>query len=77
MVKEKPEEIAKSVKAVRDIDGEMPVYCGAGVETAEEINQARKEFGVQGALAATGFTKAPKFNGDFARALESVLGAIE
>jgi triosephosphate isomerase len=77
IVNEKPEEITKAVEAVKAIDQSLPVYCGACVETAEEINKARKDLGAQGALAATGFTKAPKFNGDFSLALESVLSAVD
>jgi triosephosphate isomerase len=76
MVEKKPGEIIQAVKAVHSVNQKIPVYCGAGVEKAEEIKKAVKEFGAQGALAATGFTKAPAFEGDYLKALESVFKAF-
>ena len=76
MVEHKPTEIIQAVKAVHAVDRKIPVYCGAGVEKAEEIKKAVFEFGAQGALAATGFTKAPAFEGDYLAALESVFKAF-
>lgn len=75
MVKERPDEIRAGVAAVQQIVPRVPVYCGAGVETAEDILKAI-EMGAQGALAATGFTKAPRYEGDFSKAVEDVLKAL-
>lgn len=70
IVKEKPEEIEKAVQAVKKINPHIRVYCGAGIETKEDLIKAKK-LGASGFLAATAFTKAPLFGGDYVMALES------
>lgn len=57
IVKEKPDMIQHSVQAVHEINAAIPVYCGAGVETAEEILTVIRECGAIGSLAASAFAK--------------------
>ncbi|MBI2877509.1 MAG: hypothetical protein HYY20_11555 [Candidatus Tectomicrobia bacterium] len=57
IVKEKPDIIRQSVQAVHEVNEAIPVYCGAGVETAEEILTAIRECGAAGSLAASAFAK--------------------
>lgn len=57
IVKEKPAIIRQSVQVVELINPGIPVYCGAGVETAQEILTAIQECGAVGGLAASAFAK--------------------
>lgn len=75
MVESQPREIEKAVKVVSKINKKIPVYCGAGVQ-GEEIAEAIKQFGVQGALIATYCTKAPDFKGDYSKALDLILKSL-
>jgi len=75
MVQEKPQEIKETVQLVHSVDNQIPVYCGAGVQGAD-VAQAIKEFGVQGALVATYCTKAPEFQGDYEKAIETILKSL-
>jgi len=70
IVKEKPDEIERAVQAVKKVNPHIRVYCGAGIETKEDLIKAKK-LGASGFLAATAFTKAPLFGGDYIMALES------
>ncbi|HIG95323.1 TPA: hypothetical protein HA249_00325 [Candidatus Woesearchaeota archaeon] len=70
IVKEKPDEIERAVQAVKKVNPHIRVYCGAGIETKEDLVKAKK-LGASGFLAATAFTKAPLFGGDYVMALES------
>lgn len=72
MVKEKKEELRKALTAVKEIHPAIPVYAGAGIEEADDVVEFLK-MGGAGVLAATAFTKAPKYEGDYARAVEDVL----
>lgn len=72
MIKEKKDELAKALDTVKKINPAIPVYAGAGVEEADEVVEFLKMGGI-GVLAATAFTKAPKYEGDYARAVEEVL----
>lgn len=55
IVQQKPEIIRETVAGVRKINPVLPVYCGAGVETAQDIITAIKECGAAGSLAASAF----------------------
>jgi triosephosphate isomerase len=55
IVREKPEIIKDTVAAVNQINPSLPVYCGAGVETAQDIITAIRDCGAVGSLAASAF----------------------
>ncbi len=76
MVKEKPEEIKTAIQKIKAVNPRIPVYAGAGVEDPEDIVEVLK-MGGAGALAATGFTKAPQKQGSYTAAIEGVLQAIK
>lgn len=73
MVEHKPEEIIKAKKLIDEESKGLPVYAGAGVEKPADVKKAVQEMGLQGVLAATGFTKAPNYNGNYVKAIEDVL----
>ncbi len=75
MVKEKRDELVKAIDTVKKINPAIPVYAGAGIEEADDVAEFLK-MGGTGVLAATAFTKAPKYGGDYARAVEDVLKRI-
>jgi len=55
IVQEKPEVIRETVAAVKGINPAISVYCGAGVETAQDIITAIRDCGAVGSLAASAF----------------------
>lgn len=76
MIKEKKDELVKAIETVKRINQAIPVYAGAGIEETEEIIEFLK-MGGTGVLAATAFTKAPKYGGDYVRAVEEVLKMLK
>ncbi len=52
-----PEIVSKSVKAVKKIDNNIIVLCGAGISTGDDV-RAAIELGVEGVLLASGVVKA-------------------
>lgn len=67
----RPEVIEEAVREVRRIDGEIPVLCGAGVKTGEDVRRAL-ELGTKGVLVASGVVKAR----DAKKSLEELVGFI-
>ena len=63
------------MKAVKQIRQAIPIYASSGMEEAEVIMEFLKIGGV-GVLAATAFTKAPRYDGDYGQAVEKVLREI-
>jgi len=55
--KAKPEIVSGSVKAVREVDERIPLLCGAGVSTKEDVSKAL-ELGAKGVLLASAFVRA-------------------
>lgn len=55
--KAKPEVVSDTVKAVSQVNTNIPVLCGAGISTGSDINAALK-LGTQGVLLASGVVKA-------------------
>jgi triosephosphate isomerase len=55
--REKPEVITRSVELVRKVAPDVPVLCGAGVESGEDVKRAL-ELGAQGVLVASAIVKA-------------------
>jgi len=53
----KPQIVTDAVEAVRRIDGDIGVLCGAGVKTREDVRKAL-ELGTVGVLLASGVVKA-------------------
>lgn len=53
----KPEIVSDSVKAIKDIDQNVGVLCGAGVKTGDDVKKAL-ELGTVGVLLASGVVKA-------------------
>ncbi len=58
--REKPEVITRSVDLVKKVSPNVPVLCGAGVESGEDVKRAL-ELGAQGVLVASAIVKAPKW----------------
>ncbi len=52
-----PEIVSKSVKAVKKIDNNIVVLCGAGISTGDDV-RAAIELGAEGVLLASGVVKA-------------------
>lgn len=52
-----PDIVRDAVAAAADVDPSVPVYCGAGISTGEDILAAR-ELGADGVLLASGVAKA-------------------
>ncbi|MEE8402319.1 MAG: triose-phosphate isomerase [Candidatus Hydrothermarchaeaceae archaeon] len=52
-----PEIVSGSVAAVRDVDKDIVVLCGAGISTGEDV-KAAIELGAKGVLLASGVVKA-------------------
>ena len=52
-----PDIVSKSVKAVKQIDNEVSVLCGAGVKNGKDVSKAI-ELGSDGVLLASGVVKA-------------------
>ncbi|MGM5481209.1 MAG: triose-phosphate isomerase [Nanobdellota archaeon] len=53
-----PDIITKTIKAVREVSEDIPVICGAGVKTGDDVKTAL-ELGASGVLVASAVTKAP------------------
>lgn len=53
----KPELIKESIEKIKKIDPNIPVLCGAGIKTMEDVRKAI-ELGTQGVLIASGIVKA-------------------
>jgi triosephosphate isomerase len=53
----KPEIVTDAVEAVRKVDSEIGVLCGAGVKSREDVRKAL-ELGTVGVLLASGVVKA-------------------
>ncbi len=70
-----PEELRTGVATLRKINPFIPLYCGGGVR-GEEVGNAIKNLGVRGALIATYCTKAPGFEGDYSKAIETILKSL-
>ena len=55
--KAKPEVITDTTRLVNQINSKMPLLCGAGISTTEDVSIALK-LGTQGVLVASGIVKA-------------------
>ncbi len=67
--KAEPEVVENSVRAAKDVCGDVKVLCGAGITTHEDYVKAL-ELGAEGVLLASGIVKAK----DQKRALEELVG---
>ncbi len=76
ILKEKKEELQKTLDAVKKINPTIPVYAGAGIEEPDDVIEFLR-MGGTGVLAATAFTKAPKYGRDYVRAVREVLEKIK
>ncbi|MEM4477016.1 MAG: triose-phosphate isomerase [Candidatus Korarchaeum sp.] len=56
--KAKPEVILNSLKAVRSVNKEVPLLCGAGISSGDDV-RAALELGSYGVLVASAITKSP------------------
>ena len=52
-----PDIVTDAVAAAEAVDDAVPVYCGAGISTGEDLTSAR-ELGAEGVLLASGVAKA-------------------
>ena len=52
-----PDIVTDAVAAAEAVDDSVPVYCGAGISTGEDLTAAR-ELGAEGVLLASGVAKA-------------------
>ncbi|NHN58966.1 MULTISPECIES: triose-phosphate isomerase [Halorussus] len=52
-----PDVVTDAVAAAEAVDDSVPVYCGAGISTGEDLTSAR-ELGAEGVLLASGVAKA-------------------
>jgi len=55
--KAKPEIITDTSRLVKQVNPKMPLLCGAGISTAEDVSSALR-LGTQGVLVASGIVKA-------------------
>ena len=55
--KAKPEAVRDSVRAVKDVNSEIKVLCGAGITSGEDVAKAI-ELGAEGVLIASGVVRA-------------------
>lgn len=76
MIREKKDELAKAIDTVKKINPAIPVYAGAGIEEADDVTEFLR-MGGAGVLAATAFTKAPKYGRDYALAVEEVMKRLQ
>jgi len=53
----RPEVVSEAVSAVRSVDANIPVLCGAGVKTGKDVKKAI-DLGAKGVLLASGVVKA-------------------
>ncbi|WP_135826291.1 triose-phosphate isomerase [Halorussus ruber] len=63
-----PDVVTDAVAAAEAVDDSVPVYCGAGISTGEDLTAA-EELGAEGVLLASGVAKAD----DPKRALENLV----
>ncbi|WP_276301190.1 triose-phosphate isomerase [Halorussus lipolyticus] len=66
-----PDIVTDAVAAAEDVDDSVPVYCGAGISTGEDLTSAR-ELGAEGVLLASGVAKAD----DPKEALENLVAPL-
>lgn len=52
-----PDIVTDAVEAAETVDDSVPVYCGAGISTGEDLTSAQ-ELGAEGVLLASGVAKA-------------------
>ncbi|MFW6378456.1 MAG: triose-phosphate isomerase [Nanoarchaeota archaeon] len=52
-----PDIISQTIDAVRSVDSNIPILCGAGVKTGDDVKKAL-DLGAMGVLVASGVTKA-------------------
>ncbi|MDO8642865.1 MAG: triose-phosphate isomerase [Candidatus Woesearchaeota archaeon] len=76
IIKEKKDELQKTLDTVKKINPSIPVYAGAGIEESEDVIEFLR-MGGAGVLAATAFTKAPRYGGDYVLAVREVLEKIK
>lgn len=76
MIRGKKDELAKAIETIKRINPAIPVYAGGGIEEPDDVIEFLK-MGGAGVLAATAFTKAPKYAGDYVAAVEDVLKKIK
>jgi len=67
----RPEVVSEAVAAVRRVDANIPVLCGAGVKSGKDVRKAL-ELGAKGVLLASGVVKAK----DPRKALEDLVRLI-
>ena len=67
-----PDVVENAVTAAASVDPEMPVLCGAGIGSGEDVIAAH-ELGADGVLLASGVAKAP----DPAAVLEDLVAPLE
>jgi triosephosphate isomerase len=63
--------VSDAVNAVRRVDANIPVLCGAGVKTGKDV-RAALDLGAKGVLLASGVVKAADVRG----ALSDLVGGI-
>ena len=67
----RPEVVENAVRSVRGVDSGIPVFCGAGVKSGEDVTKAL-ELGASGVLLASGVVKAK----DARSALEDLVKGV-
>ncbi len=67
----RPEVVSDAVNAVRRVDADIPLLCGAGVKTGKDV-RAALELGAKGVLLASGVVKAA----DVRKALSDLVSGI-
>ena len=55
--KARPNIIKRTIKIVREVNRDIPVFCGAGISSGEDVKAALK-LGAQGVLVSSGVVKA-------------------
>lgn len=55
--KARPEDVTKTISAVREVDPALPVLCGAGITSGSDVEAALR-LGTAGVLVASGVVKA-------------------
>jgi len=57
--KARPEIVTETIRAVRNVSSTLPILCGAGITTAEDVEKAL-QLGTSGVLLASAVVKAQK-----------------
>ena len=70
--KARPDLITNSVSAIREIDKNISIICGAGISNAEDVKKAF-ELGVDGVLIASAFVNSQNHR----KFLESIIAAMD